>query len=361
MSVFFLSLAVVSRGDVPAITNLHVSQTNGTVYLTGFFTDADTNDQHRVRVEWGDGRTETGDLVVGRRVFTNTHHYLSCTQSFSIQVTISDAPVQLGLVGLWNFDAGSGADTSGQTNDGVVGAALNFTNDVPPAIGMGQSIVGAGVGGVNGLMEVPNAPGLETITDELTVAFWIKADAAANGNWFRMIRKGSEAPGTNSWMVTRHVDRADTLIRIDTTGPDSAFNQNRGIGVGTNVLDGTWHHLAYTLKRGRWEEYVDGIRTGAGSYPHGDGFANDRPIRVMGNGGNLVGQMDEVAVWGRALSSGDVFTVASTHLPGGMHSDRVMTNITPRCPVRMTGLDLRPVGSTCRVVRLTGTFTNENT
>ncbi|MEM7396077.1 MAG: LamG-like jellyroll fold domain-containing protein, partial [Verrucomicrobiota bacterium] len=246
-------------------------------------------------------------------------------------MTVSARPLLVGAVGIWKFDDDDATDSSGNENHGAVGLALEFDNDVPSLVASGRSVVGDGTGGNAGLVRVEHSVSLASIVDELSVAFWLKADAASNPNWIRIMRKGNEAMGTNSWIINRTLDQADTLIRIDTTGPGGAFNQNRGNGVGTTAMDGTWHHLVYTLNRGTWREYLDGVETGTGGYPHGNGLANNQPLLLVGRGQNLIGRLDEIGVWNRELSTQEVAEVFNAPLPEAPHSDTWTTDVTVFC------------------------------
>ena len=71
---------------------------NGTVTLTGFFTDPDPNDAHTVEINWGPGEESTTlDLEPGVHSFTATHRYLDDNPTgtgsdlYPIGVTVSDA------------------------------------------------------------------------------------------------------------------------------------------------------------------------------------------------------------------------------------------------------------------------------
>ena len=217
------------------------------------------------------------------------------------------------LVAYYSFDDGTATDLSGNGNHGSVGGSLSFSADRPGATGTGQSIVGVGTAGVGGIVTVPTSASLESIVHELTFSSWIKADAAANANWVRIARKGDEANGNGSWMVNRTLDTDELNLRVDSFGAGGTFNQNIGRSDDSNVLDNTWHHVAYTLSNGNWVEYINGSQVGSGTYNHGvNGFANTEPFLFVGRGSpNLVGAMDDLSIWSHALSPGEISQLAS--------------------------------------------------
>ena len=225
-------------------------------------------------------------------------------------LALAALPAEAGLIAHYGFDDDTATDLSGNANHGTVGSALAFSSSTPT--GSGKSLLATGVSGSTGIVTVPTSPSLETIDDELTVAFWMSAVTGDNANWVRIIRRGNEANGAQSWLVNRNSSGNDVLIRIDTTGPGGAFNQNRGGGVGGGVFSDTWRHLAYTLDNGVWEEYVDGALAGTGTYAHGNGFGNTQPLLFAGRGSpNFVGLLDDVAVWSEALEPWQIERVAA--------------------------------------------------
>ena len=285
-------------------------------------------------------------LTVGDRTFTATHQYLDdgaspgngmLIDNYTISVTIVDTFGDE-LAGLWTFDADNATDDSGNNNDGTVGSGMSFSADAPTAIG-GKSLAGTGAGGSSGYVSVPNSANLEAIDDQMTLSFWMKADGAANQNWFRIIRKGNEVNGATSWMITRHSGNDDTLIRTDTVGGGGAFNQNRHTGQGLGVLDNQWHHIAYVLDSGSTMEYVDGTLTSSTTYPHGNGLSNTQPLLIGGRGsGNIVGNLDDVALFGRAFTAAEIARFAAH--PASAIADAVATSSTI-----LTVSNVPPVGT----------------
>ena len=225
-----------------------------------------------------------------------TLHFL-VTLTFALQMPFASAD----LIAYYTFD-GDGDDTSGMGNNGTVGASVTFDTDVPAALAGGQSIRGTAVNGSAGVVTVPNSASLETLKDTMTVSFWVKVDWTANSNWVRLMTRGDEAENaSNSWLINRFNNNDDLLIRTDTQGGGGTFNQNRGGGAGT-LQNNQWHHMAYVLDNGNFEEFVDGTSTAAGAYPHGTGFDNSSELLILGRGnGNLNGFMDEVAIWNTPL------------------------------------------------------------
>jgi hypothetical protein len=223
------------------------------------------------------------------------------------------------LVGYWSFDDSTADDLSDNNNDGAITNVVEFSDDIPSALGSGKAVF---VERGKGFITVPTSPSLESISDELTVAFWVKSDDGEPDvpgepsdnqwpNWGRVFQHGTEGNGDQSWLVNRNSGTTDVNLRVDTVAgpprPDPpyhvpGFNQNVG-RTGDMVIDGTWHHWVMTLDNGLWTKYLDGSPAGSGSYVHGDGFANTRPLYILGRNGynEFGGFIDDVSVWNSAL------------------------------------------------------------
>src|SRR5205814_1864234 len=73
------SATTTVKNVAPTITSLNVTPTideNGTVTLTGTFTDPGTQDSYTLVINWGEGSPQTLILAAGTRDFTATHQYL---------------------------------------------------------------------------------------------------------------------------------------------------------------------------------------------------------------------------------------------------------------------------------------------
>lgn len=215
------------------------------------------------------------------------------------------------LIAHYSFDADNAADLSGNANTGTVGASVAFSTDTP--LGSGKAMETTATGSAY-VVTVPTSTSLESIDHQLTFSFWMKAGTAGQNNWFRVFQHANEGNGTQGWLINRYSSSTETNIRVDTTGAGGQFNQNLAEGVNTGTLDGQWHHMVYTLNNGTWEEYADGARA-SGSYSHGSGFSNTRPLYIAGrnNTAEYIGLLDDVAVWNERLSQGQsrsIYTVS---------------------------------------------------
>ncbi|MDZ7618540.1 MAG: LamG domain-containing protein [Patescibacteria group bacterium] len=230
------------------------------------------------------------------------------------------SPTHAGLIGYWNFDASNATDLSGLGNTGTVGSNVVFTTDTPFGTGRAGG-TGTG-GGATRVVTIADSTSLRTIGNEFAISFWIKGSTANNANWVRMFQKGTEGNGDRSWLINRYDNTDDVNIRVDTVGTGGVHNQNRANG-GTAVLDGQWHHVLYTINNGQYVEYVDGQVSMSGTYSHGDGFYNVRPLYIFGRNdvGEYVGLLDDIGLWNTSLDAGRAKSIHNVSQTLGLNYD----------------------------------------
>lgn len=144
-------------------------------------------------------------------------------------------------------------------------------------------------------------------TTDFTVAFWIRtvdgylpatADTVlaakyASSLWFVALR-----PGAYNGIYLRHYDGKRT---VDIKPAKNLLPK---------LTDNQWHHVAFASDRdGNGSVYVDGERAGETSIasisPAAD-FSNLQTFSIGPSANQFRGDLDDVAIWNRLLSSGEV-------------------------------------------------------
>jgi hypothetical protein len=78
---------------------------------------------------------------------------------------------------------------------------------------------------------------------------------------------------------------------------------------GTFVADGRWHHLALVIDAGGGRLYVDGVQTASLGWVGSPSACTTTIPLTFGNYPTLIslpGRMDEVTLWNRGLSAGEI-------------------------------------------------------
>jgi len=202
-----------------------------------------------------------------------------------------------GLVGYWNFDEGAGQtanDSSDSNNDGTL---TNMQNEdwVQGKIGTALDF-----DGVDDYVEVVSSAGDELdITGALSIGFWMRNDAAANG--LSLIGKIPSA-GVNHYACRTFASAA----AISCQTRDGSLND---VVTVSNTNDGNWHYILFTHDgNGNLEIFFDGVSE-ATETGVGDSVSSSDNVFIgaqSGGANGFNGAIDEVRVYNRALSAAEI-------------------------------------------------------
>ena len=208
-------------------------------------------------------------------------------------------------VAVWRFDeeTGTTASDSMGSNDGRVNGASWTTGQVGNALsfsGVGDEVV------------VDNSVSLH-INGPITVMAWIKV-GTFDKEWQAIITKGH-----NSWRL--HRSGSGSTVAFGTTGLS-----NQELNGTTAVDDGNWHHVT-----GVWDGttkyiYIDAIEenqaVATGTIPiNGYGIAMGANLAMPNRNWN--GQIDEVAIFDRALTGTEIDNIYQSGLSLDFDGDGV--------------------------------------
>ena len=235
-------------------------------------------------------------------------------------VEVSTTPtITTGLIGHWNFDEGTGqtaADSSGNGNNGTLGnlAGADGADPTWECVAGGYAL---SFDGTDDLVDAGSAAVLDDL-GPMTIAAWIKPDAAGNSS-ARMVLSKSDL-GSGRW-----------FLEIDNTAPeDDAFEFNKEynstdiqrISSNSTAVYDVWQHVAVT-----WDGsdtganihiYKGGVETGYQSTVNGSttqqtDAALPFTIGNRGDGSNpFYGLLDDVRVYDRVLTGGEITTLAAS-------------------------------------------------
>jgi hypothetical protein len=199
------------------------------------------------------------------------------------------------ILAQWSLDSAKNniaIDSGGQGNNGFVHGPVITTG----IIGDAYSFDGA-----DNYVEVPLTPALTITTSSFSIEAWVKT---------------TDAPTENKGIVTNYRNNTVPFWKLGLEGASKKFhfelrdtNGNyKTISAPTRLNDGQWHHLVGVrdAEQGKIRFYVDGTLAGEGDAPPGD--VNSGQSIAFGEHRNqyFQGCLDEVTLYGRALSTEDV-------------------------------------------------------
>ncbi|MEL6538434.1 MAG: LamG-like jellyroll fold domain-containing protein, partial [Bacteroidota bacterium] len=200
--------------------------------------------------------------------------------------------------GIWLFDdcaSATAVDSLGNHGGTVVGATR----------AAGYRGAGMSFDGANDYISLGSGAGLN-LTDAFTISMWVNTTQTTRGT---LLIKNPQG-GNFSYAV--QLDNGVPLLAlgngVSNPGPFSAA---------TNVADGTWNHLAWTLERGTVTTYVNGVAQSSTTGVTGSVLPNPGSEVWLGWRNNFKpgrayqGLMDEVRIWQNALDATEIANLAS--------------------------------------------------
>ena len=218
--------------------------------------------------------------------------------AFSVHVQqnwYSTLNITSNLVGHYEFDTGGATLDSTGNQDASVSSG-NATGETPAAVG--DQAVGFAVdaSGNNSYLEVANNFAQDFGTEDFTVSLWYNQNGTP-GTVGRMI--GDFGGSGNGFVIYAQSNGAiDVQLHDGTTITESI----------QGIFDGTWNQLTVVRTGATLDIYHNGVSVSSST--GADGNINSSNALWMGSsgtlGGDYDGQLDDVRLYTRALSSTDV-------------------------------------------------------
>ncbi|MEJ0091716.1 MAG: LamG domain-containing protein [Limisphaerales bacterium] len=245
-----------------------------------------------------------------------------CRITALLSIFLFTASLHAALVGYWNFDNNTLAETSGYqpagTHDGIAVGTIGYTTGVKGTGGALDMRFNQGAVKVKNTDENANPEGnyQNTFNEHLysslagfTIAFWAKD--LPGGSWQPWISRNGD--GSWGYQIRRTDQNFATFTIRSSDGPDDPTPT----GSSTDFSDGRWHHIAavYDPVNGQRVVYVDGvaeINIPDGNLSNNSGeylvFGAQNPnawvTNVFANFSHVA--LDEIRIYDNALTQGDV-------------------------------------------------------
>jgi hypothetical protein len=211
-------------------------------------------------------------------------------------------PTSSGLVAAYAFDEGSGttvADASGNGNTGTISGA-NWTSS-------GKFGKALSFNGSTSWVSVADSASLD-LSGGMTVEAWL--NPAAIGNWRTAVMK--EKSGGLAYALYASTGLAASAPSANVNpGTEAAVAGSSGLPLNS------WTHLAGTYDGTTIRLYLGGSLI-ASQAESGNIAPSTAPLRIGGNsvwGEYFQGQIDEVRIYNRALSTSEIQTDMTTPVP----------------------------------------------
>ncbi len=212
-------------------------------------------------------------------------------------MTVSNA-LPTGLVAALGINEVSGTSTADASGNGHTGTLVNG-----PTWGVGQYGSGIVFDGTNDSVSVAS-PGTINLGADFTAMTWLKRNALGGGQR-HILAKCSSSAWANGCKE----------LYFNSSNQLSFGSFATGDVLSVTLSDTAWHHLAviFTRSTNTLRIYVDGtLRTTAISNLEADGAGHVVTIGNMRGTNPFSGTIDEVRIYNRTSSAGEVLTAMNT-------------------------------------------------
>jgi chitodextrinase len=246
------------------------------------------------------------------------------------------------LIAGYGFSEGTGTVTADSSGNGLNGTLVSA-----PAWVAGNTGTGLSFNGSNTYVDLGNPISLQ-LTGSMTLSAWVYENGNV-GDDGQIIAKSDGGPG---WQLKSTPDTGVRTYAIAVTNPSGVLTQRYSQTV--RALN-TWYHVAgvYDAVAQRLDIYVNGVLDNgvlSGTIPSSQGNSPvNANIGRRTGGFNIKGTVDDVRVYGRALTAAEIQADMATPVSTGGSVDitppTVPTNLTTT-PVSPTQINLGWTAST---------------
>ena len=214
------------------------------------------------------------------------------------------------LIGHWRFDETSGTNAVNEvaTGDGnAVGEGTVSWNPVPGDGKFGGYVT---LDGFSGFL-CDNESSFDVSGKEVTLMLWVRTPNT--DNWYLPILSKGDGTAYDMELLFGQM-----IVQVDGVGATL-------YGETPEVRDGDWHHLCAVLGPPTNKTYVDGIVYDVAAHNGNDLGMNNSPVglgwidgvlrEINGMSSSLTGDMDDAAVFNKALSQAEILDVMNNGVP----------------------------------------------
>lgn len=280
-----------------------------------------------VKAAAGSLSDETADIGLGANAVESARHFEGLLDNVMVhdrslsggEVSEVGAPLfpnvrEEGLIAYWSFQEGCGTsvrDRSGNGYHGTLNGGTWQTGVVDNALLLD---------GVDDNIDLGNSP--INPAGDFTFACWVRKDTGS-GDEVLLQKKGSSENFAD--FMAGLTNRRPTFKSAPSFGNSGDQNASS-----TVPADGNWHHIATTYNGIDMKFYLDGTlrntRSPVWGYINGTAGPTAIGSRPDRSGAFFAGSIDEMVLYNRALTNGDVLalTAFSHNVPGDCNKDGIL-------------------------------------
>ena len=199
-------------------------------------------------------------------------------------------------------------------------SGITLPSSSTPAFSNTKSIL---LDGVDDYIEIGSPTSIQSLTSAITISAWIKAPRTFLTQQYTLASKGEYGASGAQWTIQIYTANASNT----NGGYFQIFPQSNGItdrqtlAFPTAIDDNQWHHIMCVNDGTDLKIYLDGVLDATGAGKGRTLYNGNRTLRLgrltASSNNKLIGNLDEVAIFGTALG----LTEAQTIYNGGVPND----------------------------------------
>ncbi len=217
------------------------------------------------------------------------------------------ADITTGLIGYWNFNDNSGTSAADKTTNANTGTLTNG-----PTWTLGKRGGAVSFDGTNDYVSVSSSLN----SNYKSVFLWVNP-SAWSAQWTCLINNQNLAAPYESFDIRKKSAGAGAPT-LEMTIVVGGLNFQVDAG---SLVTNTWQHVGFTYDGETLISYYNGAQVATDTSPSGTIDNSSSNINIGQNtnyaGRNFTGLIDDVRIYNRALSSGDVSELYANGNPGG--------------------------------------------
>jgi len=180
--------------------------------------------------------------------------------------------------------------------------------------------------GVSDSIDIGSPTSIQSLTSAITISAWIKAPRTFATNQYTLASKGEYAAVGSQWTIQIYTANA----RNTNGGYFQIFPQSNGLtdrqtlNFPTAIDDNQWHHMMFVNDGTDLKIYLDGQLEATGAGKGRTLYNGNRTLRLgrltASTINELIGNLDEVAIFGTALQLSDAEAIYNDGEPGDLTS-----------------------------------------
>lgn len=269
---------------------------------------------------------QNGGTITPRSGTIKVTSPLNLTNTFTsaLNVLRIEDPTENGLVGYWKFDEGTNTgsivDSSGYAQTGLRrGSGSVWTSSVLPSL----SFDNPSAMSFNGYGDWVTSTVSSSFPDgssSFTQALWLRT--TGSGSLKTLLTRRNQGSWNQSDWPTMFLTQGSITLAVD---DNSYMNTTDFIPVN----DGQWHHVAGVKNGNDYSLYVDGILRDSITDSHPMNGSSGLPLAIgrapSWAGSYFSGDLDDVRVYNRVLSSDEILNLARGRYAAGNSSTATVT------------------------------------